>query len=82
MASEELPPIIYSSEIRDEWIVFKQLMDHNYKACTLQSMASRLRESDVVKEQYPNILTLVTIALPVGSVDCERGFSKQTVLSA
>jgi hypothetical protein len=49
---------------------------------SIQTMASKLLQSDIVKEQYPNLLTLLTISLtlPVSSVDCERGFSKHNLI--
>ena len=62
----ELPCIVEPVSLRDEWITFKVLMTNNYRSCTVQTMASKLLKSDVIKEQYPNILTLsLCLTLPV-----------------
>ena len=42
---------------------FKQLMSKNYISCNIQSVAAKLLETDIVKEQYPNILILIKISL-------------------
>ena len=68
---------------RDEWVTFKQLMSKNYRSGSILSMATKILQSEIVKEQYPNLLTLLTISLilPVSSVDCERGgFSKHNLI--
>lgn len=77
-----MPCVVEPASLRDEWVTFKQLMSKNYRSCTVQSMASKLLQSDIIKEQYPNILTLLSICLtlPVSSVDCERGFSKHNLI--
>lgn len=45
-------------------------------------MATKLLQSDAIKELYPNVPTLVTIALtlPVSSIDCEWGLSKHNLI--
>ena len=73
-SGHEHPHVINSDEARDEWILFKQLISKNYRGCILQSMATKLLQSDVVKDQHPNMLTLITL------VDCERGFSKHNLV--
>ena len=77
-SGQELAPLLSTSNAEDEWIKFKQLMTSNYRSCTIQSMAEKLLTSNIIKEEYPNILTLITLALSlsVSTADCERGFSK------
>ena len=45
-------------------------------------MAKQVLGSDDMQEQFPEILKLLSIALtlPVSSVGCERGFSKQNLI--
>ena len=45
-------------------------------------MAKKLLSSSEMQEQVPQMLKLLTLALtvPISSVDCERGFSKQNML--
>jgi hypothetical protein len=73
-----MEPVIDSNCVQDEWIVFKQLMNSNFRPCTLQGMMKKLNQSETLQEQYPNLLTLIALSLtmPVSTVDCERGFSK------
>ena len=79
---EKVPPLVEPTSLKDEWVTFKPLLSKNYRSCSLQPMAAKLFQSDVVKEQYPGMLTLLAISLtlPVSMVDCERGFSKHTLL--
>ena len=81
-SGKELPCVAEPMSLRDEWVTFKQLMSKNYRTCSIQSMATKLLQSEISKEQYPNLLTLLTISLtlPVSSVDCERGFSKHNLI--
>ena len=67
---------------KDEWVVFRQLMGNNFRTCTLQTMAANLLPSAEVKETYPNMITLMTLALtmPVSTASCERGFSKHNLI--
>ncbi len=48
----------------------------------LQGMAKKLLGSSEMHDQFPQMLKLLDIALtvPVSSVDCERGFSKQNLI--
>ena len=45
-------------------------------------MAQKLLPSAEMKEQYPNLLTLIMLAItmPVSTADCERGFSKHNLI--
>ena len=45
-------------------------------------MAKKLLSSSEMQEQVPQMLKLLTLALtvPISSVDCERGFSKQNLI--
>ena len=81
-SEEKVPPLVEPTSLKDEWVTFKQLLSKNYRSCSLQSMAAKLFQSDVVKEQYPGMLTLLAISLtlPVSTVDCERGFSKHNLI--
>ena len=78
----ELEPLLNGQELKEEWIIFKQLMSKNFNDSTIQGMATKLLCSSEMQEQFPQMLKLLTIALtvPVSSVDCERGFSKQNLI--
>ena len=57
-------------------------MSKNFNDSLIQGMAKKLLSSSEMQEQFPQMLKLLTIALtvPVSSVDCERGFSKQNLI--
>ena len=57
-------------------------MFNNFKDSSIQGMAKKLLLSSEMQEQFPQMLRLLTIALtiPVSSVDCDRGFSKQNLI--
>ena len=57
-------------------------MSNNFRSCTLQTMAAKLLPSAEVKEAYPNVVTLITLALtmPVSTAGYERGFSKHNLI--
>ena len=57
-------------------------MAKNFSTSSIQGMAKKLLESEEAQEQFPQTLTLMTLALtlPISSVDCERGFSKQNLI--
>ena len=78
----ELEPLLNGTELKEEWVIFKQLMSKNFSNLSLQGMAEKLLCSNEMQEQFPQMLKLLTIALtvPVSSVDCERGFSKQNLI--
>lgn len=81
-SGQELSPVVEPSDTKDEWVTFKQVMSNNFRTCTLQSMAQKLLPSAEMREQYPNLLTLITLAItmPVSTADCERGFSKHNLI--
>ena len=81
-SGNELHPVVDTVKTKDEWVVFRQLMSNNFRTCTLQTMAAKLLPSAEVKETYPNMVTLITLALtmPVSTADCERGFSKHNLI--
>ena len=78
----ELPAAIDSDEVKDEWIMFKQLISKNFRSCTIQTLYRQLLNSQDLSLQYPNIAKLLTIVLtlPVSTVDCERGFSRHNLI--
>ena len=78
----ELEPLLYGQELKEEWIIFKQLMSKNFNDSSIQGMAKKLLCSSEMQEQFPQMLRLLTIALtmPVSSIDCERGFIKQNLI--
>lgn len=78
----ELPPVVDTEKTRDEWVVFRQLMSANFKACSTQAMAAKLLSCADTTEAYPNMLKLVTLALtmPLSTAVCERGFSKHNLI--
>ena len=75
---QQLAPLVCMSEVEEEWVQFKQLMSSNFNPCTIQSMAEKLLKSMSTREDYPNIVTLITLALslPVSTPECERGFTR------
>jgi hypothetical protein len=78
----ELPAALDAVEVKDEWIMFKQLISKNFRSCTIQVLLQRLTVNQTLSLQYPNIMKLLTIALtlPVSTVDCERGFSRHNLI--
>ena len=78
----ELKPLVDGQELKEEWVMFRQVMFQNFKDSSLQGMAKKLFSSNEMQDQFPQMLKLLTIALtiPVSSVDCERGFSKQNLI--
>ena len=58
------------------------LMSSNFRPCTIQSMAEKLLKSMSIREDYLNIVTLITLALslPVSTAEFERGFSKYNLI--
>ena len=78
----ELLPVVDTVKTNDEWVVFRQLMSKTFRTCTLQTMAAKLLPSVEVQEAYPNMLTLINLALtmPVSTAGCERGFSKHNLI--
>ena len=78
----ECEPVVNGEELKEEWGCFKQLMFNNFKDSSIQGMAKKLLLSSEMQEQFLQMLRLLTIALtiPVSSVDCERGFSKQNLI--
>ena len=82
LSGSKLPPVVDAEKLKDEWVVFRQLMSNNFRATTMQAMAAKLLPSLEMAEVYPNMLSLVTLALtmPVSTADCERGFSKHNLI--
>ena len=68
----ELEPIYKWSATNER--LFKQV---NFKESSLQAMAKKL--SSEIEEQFQQAMKLLTFAItvPISSVDCEHGFSKQ-----
>ena len=78
----ELPATLDAEEVKNEWIMFKQLISKNFRSCTIQVLLQRFTDNQTLSLQYPNITKLLTIALtlPVSTVDCERGFSRHNLI--
>ena len=78
----ELEPLLDGQELKEEWVIFKQLMSKNFSDLSIQGMAKKVLNPSEMQDQFPQMLKLLTIALtvPVSSVDCERGFSKQNLI--
>ena len=78
----ELPATLDAEEVKDEWIMFKQLISKNFRWCTIQVLLQRLTDNQTLSLQYPNITKLLTIALTlsVSTIDCERGFSRHNLI--
>ena len=69
--------LVNSDACRGEWMLMKQLVTKNYplmKMCPLWELLC-----SKYKETFPNLLKLISavLAIPVTSVDGERGFSTQ-----
>ena len=62
-----------------EWSTIKYIIFNNFRHL---SPAELLTEVTPMKEQFVNIVNLIEIAsvLPVSSVECERGFSRQNLI--
>lgn len=54
-------------------------MSKNFGDSSIQGLAKKLLDSDEAQEQFSQTLTLVP-TVPVSTVDCERGFSKQNLI--
>ena len=78
----ELPAALNTEQVKDEWVVFRQLMSNNFRQCTIQVLLQTLLNDQDLSFQYPNIVKLLRIALtlPVSTVDCERGFSRHNLI--
>ena len=78
----KLPAALNTEQVKDEWVVFRQLMSNNFRQCTIQVLLQTLLNDQDLSFQYPNIVKLLTIALtlPVSTVDCERGFSRHNLI--
>ena len=74
----KLVPLLDGLELKEEWVLFKQMMAKNFGSSSIQGMAKKLLDSEA-QEQFPQTLKLIVL-LPDSSVDCERGFSKQNLI--
>lgn len=79
---DELDPVLNGQNLTEEWLSFKHMMAKNFSSTSVQGMAKKVLGSDDMQEQFPEMLKLLLIGLtlPVSSVDCERGFSKQNLI--
>ena len=77
-----MSPLLSSSEIQDEWVLFKQVMSNSFRSATIQGMDEEVLCSSEMSEPYPNLLIVLTLALsmPVSTADCKRGFSKHNLI--
>ena len=82
-------PPICPVEAKKEWSLFKNHMFANAEASpedespfTASSLAEQMLSSEQMLREFPNMTKLMAIGivLPVSSVECERGFSKQNVI--
>ena len=78
-SGHELLHVINSDEAGGEWILFKQLISNSYRGCILQSMATELLQSDVVKDQHPNMLTLITLVERIQQTQPNQNQDKRTI---
>ena len=71
--------LINQEELQVEWGILKYLIFNNYKG---HSFADLLTAIISRKDQFPNAISLMEISriLPVSSVECERGFSRQNII--
>ena len=78
----ELPAAIDSDQVKDEWIMFKQLISKKFKSCTIQTLYQQLLDNQDLSLQYQNIAKLLTIGhiLHVSTVDCEQGLSQHNLI--
>ena len=82
-------PPIHINDTKREWSLFK---NHMFAKCgklsekqgrvTLSALAEEMISSEQFGEEFPNMIKLMAISrvLPVSSVECERGFSKQNLI--
>ena len=71
-------PLISSENLKSEWLDFRIYMLSNCTKMTMKELLSSLALQDsTISVVYPNLskLAQVFMALPIGTADCERGFS-------
>ena len=82
-------PPISPEDAKTEWSLLKNHMFSNAEGAskddgpyTSSSLAKQMLSSEHMLREFPNMTKLMAISmvLPVSSVECERGFSKQNVI--
>ncbi|VDI74940.1 Hypothetical predicted protein [Mytilus galloprovincialis] len=71
--------LINQEELQVEWGILKYLIFNNYKGLSFADLLTAIISR---KDQFPNAISLMEISriLPVSSVECERGFSRQNII--
>ena len=69
----KLEPVLNGEVLKEERVLFKQMMSKNFNDSSIQGMAKKLLSYSEMQEQVPQMLKLLTLALtvPISSVDCE-----------
>ena len=82
-------PPVNPDDAKREWSLFKNHMFANLEGSseddgpvTVSSLAEDMLSSKQMLREFPNMTKLLAISrvLPVSSVECERGFSKQNLI--
>ena len=68
-------------DLVNEWMQSREIVHKNYRGYSLPTLTKAVHASDVRKESFPVLgkLLVVTLTLPVSTVDCERGFSEMKI---
>ncbi|CAC5411193.1 unnamed protein product [Mytilus coruscus] len=71
--------IVNQEELQIEWGIFNYLIFNSYKGLSFADLLTAIISR---KDQFPNAISLMEISrvLPVSSVECERGFSRQNII--
>ena len=69
-----------NDELLSEWVQFRELMQSSFSELNLEDVVELVHvpKGEAVKESFPKMAKLlaITATLPVGTADCERGFSE------
>ncbi|XP_064624543.1 uncharacterized protein C17orf113-like [Lineus longissimus] len=80
--SATVGPDVDPGETRTEWRALKKLLASEYKELSAQEVLQDLTKSEMGPVLYPNLTTLMTIALclPVSTATVERSFSDMKMI--
>ena len=51
----ELKPLVDGQELKEEWVMFRQVMFQTFKDSSLQGMAKKLFSSNEMQDQFPQV---------------------------
>ena len=71
-------PIIFCDDLKSEWLDFRIYMLLNCGKMSMKDpLTSLATQNNTTSTFYPNLskLAQICLVLPIGTADCERGFS-------